>query len=50
MLDEKLINAVRKFFSEHDYIMTTAQLDSYRIYYADIQQLLNEGYIEKIKL
>ncbi len=49
MLDEKLINAVRKIFSEHDYIMTTAQLDSYRIYYADIQQLLNEGYIEKIK-
>lgn len=49
MLDEKSINAVRKIFSEHDYIMTTAQLDSYRIYYADIQQLLNEGYIEKIK-
>lgn len=49
MLDEKLINAVRKIFSEHDYIMTTAQLDSYRIYYADIQQLLNEGFIEKIK-
>ena len=49
MLDEKLINAVRKIFSEHDYIMTTAQLDSYRIYYADIQQLLNDGFIEKIK-
>ena len=49
MHDEKLINAVRKIYSEHDYIMTTAQLDSYRIYYADIQQLLNEGYIEKIK-
>ena len=29
--------------------MTTAELDSYRIYYADIQQLLNEGFIEKIK-
>ena len=43
MLDEKLINAVRKVFAKHDYIMTTAQLDSYRIYYADIQQLLNEG-------
>ena len=49
MLDEKSINAVRKIFSEHDYVMTTAQLDSYRIYYADIQQLLNEGFIEKIK-
>ena len=49
MLDEKLINAVRKVFAKHDYIMTTAQLDSYTIYYADIQQLLNEGIIEKIK-
>lgn len=49
MPDEKSINAVRKIFSKHDYIMTTAQLDSYRIYYADIQQLLNEGFIEKIK-
>ena len=49
MLDGKSINAVRKIFSKHDDIMTTAQLDSYRIYYADIQQLLNEGYIEKIK-
>jgi hypothetical protein len=49
MLDEKSINTVRKIFSKHDYIMTTAELDSYRIYYADIQQLLNEGFIEKIK-
>ncbi len=29
--------------------MTIADLDSYRIYYADIQKLLNEGFIEKIK-
>ena len=46
---EKSINAVRNIFSKHDYIMTTAQLDSYRIYYANIQQLLNDGFIEKIK-
>ncbi len=49
MLDEKSINAVREIFSNHDNIMTTAQLDSCRIYYADIQQLLNEGFVEKIK-
>ena len=49
MLNEKLINVARKTFSKHDNIMTTAQLDSSRIYYADIQKLLNEGYIEKIK-
>ena len=49
MLNEKLINVARKTFSKHDNIMTTAQLDSSRIYYADIQKLLNEGFIEKIK-
>lgn len=49
MLDEKSIDAARKIFSKHDYIMTTAQLVSCRIYYADIQRLLNEGFIEKIK-
>lgn len=46
MLDEKSINAVSNIFSKHDYIMTTAELDSNRIYYADIQQLLNEGFNE----
>ena len=46
MLDEKSINAVRKIFSKHDYIMTTAELDSYKIYYANIQQLLNKGFID----
>lgn len=49
MLEEKLIKTVRKVFSKHDYIMTTAQLNFNKIYYADIQQLLNEGFIEKIK-
>lgn len=29
--------------------MTTAQLDNCRIYYTDIQQLLRESFIEKIK-
>ena len=49
MLVKKSINAVRNIFSQYDYIMTTAQLDSCKIYYADIQKLLNEGFIEKIK-
>lgn len=49
MLDYKVIDAVRGFFSDHDYIMTTAQLNSYKIYYDDIQMLLDEGLIEKIK-
>lgn len=49
MLDEKTTDALGVIFSKHDYILTTAQLNSYRIYYADIQQLLNDGFIEKIK-
>lgn len=49
MLNKKKIDAVRKIFSQYDYIMTTAQLGSEKIYYADIKQLLDEGFIEKIK-
>ena len=49
MLSKKKIDAVRKIFSKYDDIMTTAQLGSCKIYYADIQQLLDEGFIEKIK-
>lgn len=49
MLKEKQIESIKGFFSKNDYIMTTAQLASYRIYYADIQQLLKEGFVEKIK-
>lgn len=49
MLDYKEIDTVRELFSNHDYIMTTAQLNSYKIYYARIQQLLDNGLIEKIK-
>lgn len=49
MLDNKVIDNVRGTFSDHDYIMTTAQLNFYKIYYAGIQTLLNEGLIKKIK-
>ncbi len=49
MFDYKIIDAVRGIFSDHDYIMTTAQLNSYKIYYGGIQMLLDEGLIEKIK-
>ena len=49
MIDEKVIDIVRRIFFDHDCIMTTAELDSYKLYYADIQKLLDEGLIEKIK-
>ena len=43
MLDEKVIDIVRRIFFDHDCIMTTAELNSYKLYYADIQKLLDEG-------
>ena len=49
MLDEKVTDAIRRIFFDHDCIMTTAELNSYKLYYADIQKLLEEGLIEKIK-
>ncbi len=49
MLEEKVIDIVRRIFFDHDSIMTTAELNSYKLYYADIQKLSDERLIEKIK-
>lgn len=49
MLHEDDIKNVRKLFSRHHYVMTTAELLEAKLYYADIKQLLDEGLIEKIK-
>ena len=49
MLDSDDIKALRKLFRDHDYVMTTAELKAARLYYADIQRLLEEGLIEKVK-
>ena len=49
MLDLNTINALRNIFSGHQYIMTTAELQAERLYYADIQLMLKEGLIEKVK-
>lgn len=40
---------MRSIFSEHDFVMTTAELMTEKIYYADIQQLLHDGLIEKVR-
>ena len=48
MLDEKVIDIVRRIFFDHDCIMTTAELNSYKLYYADIQKLLDEGQLSFI--
>jgi predicted transcriptional regulator of viral defense system len=40
---------IRKLFEQHGYIMRTAELRVAKIYYEDIQKLLSDGVIEKIK-
>jgi len=49
MLRDKEIKILRDMFSQHDYVMTTAELKKSKLYYADIQRLLGEGIIEKVK-
>lgn len=43
------IEEIRKIFYEHGNVMRTADLVASKIYYADIQKLLNDDHIEKIK-
>lgn len=49
MLRENDIKNVRKLFNRHHYVMTTAELLEAKLYYADIKQLLEEGFIERIR-
>ena len=49
MLDSKNIKALRKIFSDYGYVMTTAELQAEKLYYADIQLMISEGMIEKVK-
>lgn len=49
MLEQKDINNLSKIFSDYDYIMTTAQLNTEKLYYRDIQRMLEDGLIEKVK-
>lgn len=38
-----------KIFGKYDYIMTAAQLNAEKLYYRDIQRMLEEGLIEKVR-
>ena len=44
MLRENDIKNVRKLFKRHHYVMTTAERLEAKLYYADINQLLDEGF------
>lgn len=49
MLNIKDTKNLKEMFLQHDYVMTTAELKAERIYYADIQQLIKNDLIEKVK-
>ena len=49
MLNEVKKKKLRGLFSQHDFVMTTAELMAEKIYYADIQRLLQDGLIEKVR-
>lgn len=42
-------NEIKKVFENYGYVMRTAELHASKIYYKDIQKLLTNGMIEKIK-
>lgn len=43
------VKILKDIFSRYNYVMTTGELKAAKIYYADIQQLLEDGLIEKVK-
>ena len=43
------INEIKKVFTDHGGMMRTAELSNSKIYYSDIQKLIDDGYIEKIR-
>lgn len=43
------INIIKRIFEANGNIMKTSELSAAKIYYKDIQDLLNEGIIEKLK-
>lgn len=45
----KNISRIKEIFRNYDFVMTTAELNSEKLYYADIQQLIDEGFIERVK-
>lgn len=49
MFDRSNVKKIEEIFSKYDYIMTTAQLKGEKLYYRDIQQMLEKGMIEKVK-
>jgi predicted transcriptional regulator of viral defense system len=49
MIKLKDIKFFRDIFCQHNGVMTTAELKECKIYYADIQWLIEEGLLEKVR-
>jgi len=49
MFQPEIKEKLKKIFVKYNFVMRTSELMSEKIYYADIQNLLEEGLIEKIK-
>ena len=49
MLHDNEIEQLRMRFKLNNYVMTTAELLEAKLYYADIKQLLDEGFIERVR-
>lgn len=49
MLSEQDKIILGKIFLDYNFMMTTAQLNKKKLYYRDIQRMLDEGLIEKVK-
>ena len=49
MLTQNDITILSKIFSDYGYVMTTAQLTNEKLFYRDIQRMLEQGLIERIK-
>lgn len=43
------IEKIRRIFDKNGGIMRTAEINACKIYYTDIQKLIKEGYVEKIR-
>lgn len=49
MIDENKVVELENLFASYQYIMTTKELLKEKLYHVDIQRMLNEGLIERLK-
>ncbi len=50
MLTQNDIRILSKKFSDYGYVMTTAQLTNEKLFYRDIQRMLEQGLIDFLRV